>query len=233
MKKLKTLSLTLSLSTLILILPYINAYALPIINTEDNQDVITVNTLNTENKIVKRNQKEKMAEILVNIYNKYNSILKQGIESNDIKNSDLYINITKQKTDIKILLDDIINYPYSVVSSEIEDRFLKHNIIFCTLSNNYIYNELPDISVYNSDILYIKTRLNNILDILNLSVLSLKIPGGNYSLEKLNNDITKLSNLINSIYDIKSFQSHKSDICKIINNTCMKISSILSEYNNI
>ncbi len=124
MNNLKFIALSLSLGTMTIILPFINTQALPIYDDTNEKQIITpLNMFNTENKHIKRNQKEEMSEILVKLYNNYNAILKRGLEINDVKNSDLYFNITKQKSNIKELLYDIINYPYYIVNSEIEQNF--------------------------------------------------------------------------------------------------------------
>ena len=142
MNNLKFIALSLSLGTMTIILPFINTQALPIYDDTNEKQIITpLNMFNTENKHIKRNQKEEMSEILVKLYNNYNAILKRGLEINDVKNSDLYFNITKQKSNIKELLYDIINYPYYIVNSEIEQNFLKSNISFCNLSKIYIQEE--------------------------------------------------------------------------------------------
>ena len=96
MNNLKFIALSLSLGTMTTILPFINTQALPIYDDTNEKQIITpLNMFNTENKHIKRNQKEEMSEILVKLYNNYNAILKRGLEINDVKNSDLYFNITK------------------------------------------------------------------------------------------------------------------------------------------
>ncbi len=228
MKKFKNIALTLSLSVLTFSLPYINVHALPIYDSEDKQEVSPLNMFNMENKNIKRNQKEMMAEILVNLYNRYNSIFKQGIEINDIKNSSFYFNITKQKTEIKDLLNDIIEYPYSVVNKEIEQKFLKLNVLFCYLTNNYINNQIS--SINNSEISNIKETLYNIKDTLKLSLSSLQNFYNNYYNTSLDEDIIRLNNIIDDVYDINSFKSNETSIKEIIKDISSNIEGILEEY---
>ena len=102
--------MSLSIGALTTTLPYItySAQALPINDVKEREIKAPLNIFNIENKNTKRNQKEEMAEVLVNLYNKYNHIFKKGLEINDIKNSNLYFNITKQKSET--FVDELSNW---------------------------------------------------------------------------------------------------------------------------
>ncbi len=232
MNNLKFIALSLSLGTMTIILPFINTQALPIYDDTNEKQIITpLNMFNTENKHIKRNQKEEMSEILVKLYNNYNAILKRGLEINDVKNSDLYFNITKQKSNIKELLYNIINYPYYIVNSEIEQNFLKSNISFCNLSKIYIQEENLNRIFNITNIDEIKYDLNNILDIITLSVDIVKNFEGEYNNDFLNENTLHLNFLVhNNIYDMDSFNENKYTIKNLINKISSYIDNILVEY---
>lgn len=234
MKKIKNLAITLSLGALSTTLPYITsiAQALPVdIDNIKNKEISApMKILNIENKNTKRNQKEEMIELLVDLYNKYTSILKHGIEINDIKNSSLYFNITKQKTDIKNLLDEIMDYPYNVINSEIEDKFLKSNVIFSYLSNQYLQrNSLKEILNDSENFDEIIKKLENIKNIVTSSTQAID----NYSNVNFQDHILFLNNLLSEIKNsntenlsfeqIKNFESKLNDIY-------LNIDSILIDY---
>lgn len=232
MNNLKFIALSLSLGTMTTILPFINTQALPIYDNTDEKQIITpLNMFNIENKNIKRNQKEEMSEILVKLYNNYNAILKRGLEINDVKNSDLYFNITKQKSKVKELINDIINYPYYIVNSEIEQSFLRSNISFCNLTRKYIQEENLNRILESTNIDEIKYDLNNILDIITLSVDIVKNFEGEYNNTFLNENTLYLNFLINNnIYDIDSFNENKYTIKKLINQISSYIDNVLIEY---
>lgn len=235
MKKLKKLALVLSIGALTTTLPYTsyNIQALPINDINEKEIKAPLDIFNLENKNTRRNQKEEMAEILVNLYNKYNEIFKKGIEINDVKNSNLYFNITKQKSEIKDLINEIINYPYSVVNSKIEQDFLKSNILFCYLTNQYIQsknlNELLDLEHINE----IKDELINISEIVIHCSKAIENSKGNYFNINLNDSINKLNNLINETEDFDFFESNIENFKKIINDIHLEINSTLDKYIHI
>lgn len=234
MKKLKNLALCLSLGALTATLPYIGSQALPIIDTKEREIKAPLNILNIENKNTKRNQKEEMAEILVNLYNKYNQIFKKGLEINDVKNSNLYFNITKQKSEIKNLLDEIINYPYSIVNSKIEQKFLKSNVLFCYLINQYIQNEnLDHILVNTNDIDDFKKELMDIYNLIHFSVIALDNSNGNYLNMDLNDKVFKLNNIIEKINDFESLKENFVYIKNTLNEINFQITSNLKSYIHI
>lgn len=234
MKKLKNIALMLSIGALTATLPYTSysTQALPINDVNEKEIKAPLDIFNLENKNTKRNQKEEMAEVLVNLYNKYNDIFKKGIEINDIRNSNLYFNITKQKSEIKDLINEIINYPYSVVNSKIEQDFLKSNILFCYLTNQYIQNKNLNELLEFEDIEVIKDELINIFEIVNYSSQAIENSKGNYFSANLNDSINKLNNLINKISDFDSLKSNIGDFKKIINDIQLEINLTLSKYIN-
>lgn len=229
MNNLKFISLTLGIATTIL--PFINTQALPMYEDDGKQVVTPLNIFNVENKNLKRNQKEEMSEILVKLYNNYNALLKRGLEINDIKNSDLYINITNQKFNLKKLLNDIISYPYTIVNSEIEEDFLESKFSFCYLTKEYI-KDVNLSHIFNAtDIDDIKQDLNNILNSITLSIDIIKTFKGEYNNTYLNDITVYLNSLINNnIYNIDSFNEHKDTIQNLINEVSSSINDILIEY---
>ena len=235
MKKLKNLSLSLSIGALTTTLPYItySAQALPINDVKEREIKAPLNIFNIENKNTKRNQKEEMAEVLVNLYNKYNHIFKKGLEINDIKNSNLYFNITKQKSEIKDLINDIVNYPYSVVNSKIEQKFLKSNILFCYLTNQYIQTENLNNILNANNIDEVKEELKNISEIINYSVLALENSEGNYSNIDLNEKVSQLNSIVSNINDVESLKSNFLMLNQTLNEIHLEINSTLSEYIHI
>lgn len=234
MKKLKNLALCLSLGALTTTLPYISSQALPMIDIKEREMKAPLNILNIENKNTKRNQKEEMAEILVNLYNKYNQIFKKGLEINDVKNSNLYFNITKQKSEIKNLLDEIINYPYSIVNSKIEQKFLKSNVLFCYLINQYIQNEnLDHILVNTSDINDFKKELKDMHSLIQYSVIALDNSNGNYLNIDLNDKVLKFNNIIENIYDFESLKENFVYIKNTLNEINSEITSTLKNHIHI
>ena len=235
MKKLKNLALSLSIGALTTTLPYItySAQALPINDVKEREIKAPLSIFNIENKNTKRNQKEEMAEVLVNLYNKYNHIFKKGLEINDIKNSNLYFNITKQKSEIKDLINDIVNYPYSVVNSKIEQKFLKSNILFCYLTNQYIQTENLNNILNANNIDEVKEELKNISEIINYSVLALENSEGNYSNIDLNEKVSQLNSIISNINDVESLKSNFLMLNQTLNEIHLEINSTLSEYIHI
>lgn len=228
MKKLKNLALCLSLGALTTTLPYMSSQALPVIDIKEREIKAPLNILNIENKNTKRNQKEEMAEILVSLYNKYNKIFKKGLEINDVKNSNLYFNITKQKSEIKSLLDEIINYPYSIVNSKIEQKFLKSNILFCYLINQYIQNEdLNHVLINTNDIDDFKKELREIHNLIQFSVIALENFNGNYLNTDLNNKVFKLNNIIQKINDFDSLEKNFTYVKDTLNEINLEITSNL------
>ncbi|EIA21714.1 hypothetical protein SFB1_361G0 [Candidatus Arthromitus sp. SFB-1] len=148
-----------------------------------------------------------------------------------MKNSDLYFNITKQKSNIKELLYNIINYPYYIVNSEIEQNFLKSNISFCNLSKIYMQEENLNRIFNITNIDEIKYDLNNILDIITLSVDIVKNFEGEYNNDFLNESTLHLNFLVhNNIYDMDSFNENKYTIKNLINKISSYIDNILVEY---
>ena len=228
MKKLKNLALSLSIGALTTTLPYItySAQALPINDVKEREIKAPLNIFNIENKNTKRNQKEEMAEVLVNLYNKYNHIFKKGLEINDIKNSNLYFNITKQKSEIKDLINDIVNYPYSVVNSKIEQKFLKSNILFCYLTNQYIQTENLNNILNANNIDEVKEELKNISEIINYSE-------GNYSNIDLNEKVSQLNSIVSNINDVESLKSNFLMLNQTLNEIHLEINSTLIEYIHI
>ena len=235
MKKLKNLALSLSIGALTTTLPYItySAQALPINDVKEREIKAPLSIFNIENKNTKRNQKEEMAEVLVNLYNKYNHIFKKGLEINDIKNSNLYFNITKQKSEIKDLINDIVNYPYSVVNSKIEQKFLKSNILFCYLTNQYIQTENLNNILNANNIDEVKEELKNISEIINYSVLALENSEGNYSNIDLNEKVSQLNSIISNINDVESLKSNFLMLNQTLNEIHLEINSTLIEYIHI
>ncbi len=195
MNNLKFIALSLSLGTMTIILPFINTQALPIYDDTNEKQIITpLNMFNTENKHIKRNQKEEMSEILVKLYN-------------------------------------IINYPYYIVNSEIEQNFLKSNISFCNLSKIYMQEENLNRIFNITNIDEIKYDLNNILDIITLSVDIVKNFEGEYNNDFLNESTLHLNFLVhNNIYDMDSFNENKYTIKNLINKISSYIDNILVEY---
>ena len=232
MKIRKMLPMSLSVGALIVASPYIShtAQALPINDVNDKEITTVINTFNIEKKNIKRNQKEEMAKLLVNLYNKYNEIFKRGLEINDVKNSSLYFNITKQKSEIKSLLDEIINYPYSIVNSSIEQKFIKSNVLYCYLTNQYIKgNDL--FSLLNGKTFEeCKNELKNILEIVNYSLTALENSKGNSSNINLNNKVNDLNNIINELNDFSSLNRNLLNINKILNEVYLDIDEILTDY---
>ncbi|BAK81746.1 hypothetical protein [Candidatus Arthromitus sp. SFB-rat-Yit] len=229
MNNLKFISLTLGIATTIL--PFINAQALPMYEDDGKRVVTPLNIFNMENKNLKRNQKEEMSEILVKLYNNYNTLLKRGLEINDVKNSDLYINITNQKINLKELLNNIISYPYTIVNSEIEKNFLESKFSFCYLTKEYIKDENLTRIFNATDITDIKQDLNNVLNSITLSIDIIKTFRGEYNNTYLNDITMYLNSLINNnIYNIDSFNEHKDTIQNLINEVSSSINDILIEY---
>ena len=155
------------------------------------------------------------------------------MEINDIKNSKLYFNITKQKSEIKDLINDIVNYPYSVVNSKIEQKFLKSNILFCYLTNQYIQTENLNNILNSNNIDEVKEELKNISEIINYSVLALENSEGNYSNIDLNEKVSQLNSIISNINDVESLKSNFIMLNQILNEIHLEINSTLSEYIHI
>lgn len=235
MKKLKNLALCLSIGALTATFPYItySAQALPIVDIKEKESNTPLNILKIENKNTKRNQKEEMTELLVNLYNKYNFIFKKGLEINDVKNSSLYFNISKQKSEIKNLINEIINYPYSVVNSNIEQKFLKSNVLFCYLTNQYIQSESLSNILHDKNIYEIKDELKNINDIINYSIIAIENSQGNYSNIDLNNKVSSFNNMINKITDMNSLKTNFYLLQNTLNEVQSEINSVLNEYIHI
>lgn len=233
MNKLKNLALGLSIGALTATLPYITyvAQALPINDIKEREIEAPLNILNIENKNTKRNQKEEMAEILVNLYNKYNHIFKKGLEINDVKNSNLYFNITKQKSEIKNLINEIINYPYSVINSNIEQKFLKSNILFCHLTNEFIKGESLDNILLNSkNISEFKYELNNISNIIEYSLIALENSNKSNLNDQILNKLNRINYLIENIVDSNSLKLNFLELKESLNEINNQISSSLTNY---
>lgn len=232
MKIRKMLAMSLSVGALVIASPYISntAQALPVNDVNDKEIISIANTFNIENKNIRRNQKEEMARLLVNLYNKYNEIFKHGLEINDVKNSSLYFNITKQKSEIKSLLSEIINYPYSIVNSSIEQKFIKSNVLYCYLSNQYIKGSNLLTSINEKTFEECKNELQNILETINYSLIALENSEGNYSNINLNNKVNNLNNLINKINDLSSLKKNLPYINEILNEVYLDIDEILNNY---
>lgn len=236
MNKLKNLALGLSISTLTATLPYITyvAQALPINDIKEREIKAPLTILNIENKNTKSNQKEEMAEVLVSLYNKYNHIFKKGIEINDVKNSNLYFNITKQKSEIKRLIQELVNYPYSVINSTLEQKFLKSNILFCHLTNEFIKSESLDNILRNSkNINEFKEELNSISDIIEYSLMALENSNKSQTNEILTYKLNKINYLIDSIEDSNSLKSNFLNIKNLMNDINDDISLSLTNYIHI
>lgn len=234
-KKLKNLALGLSIGALTTTFPYItyNAQALPVIDVKEKGLSVPLNIFNTENKNTKRNQKEEMTELLVNLYNKYNFIFKKGLEVNDVKNSSLYFNITKQKSEIKNLIQEIVNYPYSVVNSKIEQKFLKSNVLFCYLTNQYIQGENLENVLSGKGMEQIKDELKNICEILNYSIVAIENSQGNYSNIELNEKVISFNNIVNEIEDQNSLKKNFSLLKTTLDEVQNEINSMLKNYIHI
>ncbi len=235
MKKLKNLALGLSIGALTTTFPYItySAQALPIIDVKEKELSVPLNIFNIENKNTKRNQKEEMAELLVSLYNKYNFIFKKGLEINDVKNSSLYFNISKQKSEIKNLINEIVNYPYSVVNSKIEQKFLKSNVLFCYLTNQYIQGESLENILSGKDIEQIKYELKNICEIVNYSIIAIENSQGNYSNIELNEKVLLFNNIVNEIDDEDSLKENFYSLKTTLNEVQEEINSVLTDYIHI
>ena len=137
------------------------------------------------------------------------------------------------ENEIKDLINDIVNYPYSVVNSKIEQKFLKSNILFCYLTNQYIQTENLNNILNANNIDEVKEELKNISEIINYSVLALENSEGNYSNIDLNEKVSQLNSIISNINDVESLKSNFLMLNQTLNEIHLEINSTLSEYIHI